>query len=212
MATHIEDLEPDLNDLEYVWDLPGALDPNLSLLLSQLRANVLTEAVPHAELRAILWRAARPPLGVCVSDYLRRRDLLVTFRSLRNIVELDAALAPFYGNVIPAIDELQALGLTAAAKEMWLDAFQQRSPVNRVATVAQMLSWASLLLLGVSHPALGTPSRSARARRVVRREQPPIVDVSSAVVLRATWSLHATPTSQVHLPVTFTLQASGALS
>lgn len=210
--SYIEDMEEDLNDIEYVWSVKGIQDYNLALLLDRLLSAVLTEEVPHAQYRALLRRAVVPPRAACVSNFLRLRDLEVDFRSTRNVIEVDAVLTPYYGNVIPALAELQALGLHAAAQEMWLDAFQQRSPVNRVATVAQMVTWAALLLLGQSQGAMGAPSRKARTEHVTRPVSVPYADSSAAVLLAPSFSLSAVPTPQLELATLFTLAAHGTLT
>lgn len=224
-----EDTTPDPIDVELVWEqgFPREL-PFLRALYHPMFDSVLGEAVPHAQRRALYFRALEPPLGASVLQFSSVRDRKPVFRSLSSFVTLDTTMASFYGNVRPALSELERLGLYASATTMWLDAFQQRSPVNRVATVAQMLVWGAGFLLGERSDAIGVPSRFALERRITPVRPVTLRAFSSAILFSTQASLGARPTERIEFessasivarptdPVTLsssaTLTASGILS
>ena len=136
-------------------DLESALSARISMpytntLLRILRENVITEPNTAAAVKAILYTASLFEMGNIVKPYYEDDTLFISFRSRRKVIDLDAILKPYYGNVTPAIRELQASGVHPAICEWLLDRFMSDNGLYRACAVACMCVIAALADLGVT--------------------------------------------------------------
>lgn len=164
MTTYFEDTDPDLIDTERAFVLEFPDSPKLNKLFRKLRDNILTQYIPHAAYRAILVEASSRELGVVMRDFWGKGILDVEFKSRTNLLDLDTTLRPYYGAVIPALNECYELGLEHPYGEQWLEYFRKDNGVYRVNMVCCMCAAGGLLRAG-NATRLGPPSQLALSSR-----------------------------------------------
>jgi len=118
--------------------LSGVSYPSTNRLLKRLLVDQLTEKVPHAMARMITVLATAAEPGSVFVGLFQPRFLDVEFRSKQNVLDIDTALQPYYGNVRPALAELQAAGVDRAVTAFWLDYFRKDNAIYRVYVVNAM--------------------------------------------------------------------------
>lgn len=157
-----EDAELALVSAQYALEARFPSLPALQRLSKVLVPAVLTEDTATARLYAV-FALARSADGVrSVEDTLGIVPRGV-FRSRRPMRDIDALLIPYYGNVMPALVELETLGATTIMRDRWLRLFLGNDARSRVTAVAGMLAWASALIGQKSDLVVGSPSPRAVA-------------------------------------------------
>lgn len=137
MADFYEDATP--NPLSVENQLMQGVTPRaVNQLLSRLKIAVLTEQVPHAVARAITKMATTAEPGSVFFGLIAPRFLNVQFRSKRNMTDIDTDLQPYYGNVIPGLNELKLAGIDPAVTDFWLEFFRKDNAIYRVYVVNAM--------------------------------------------------------------------------
>lgn len=112
--------------------------PHVNALLKRLRQEVLSDPVKHATARAIIKLGTSSEPGAVYFTLFKRRTLTVRFRSKKNNLDIDAALSPYYGNVLPGLAELRDVAIDEALEAYWLEFFRKDSSTYRVYVVAAM--------------------------------------------------------------------------
>lgn len=139
MATFYEDeTSPDTTPFERRVLRGCPSFPHANALLGRLRAQILTDPVSHAVARAVVVMGTAGEPGAAYFTLFSRRHLATRFRSKRNQLEIDELLAPYYGNVVPALDELRGQAVDTALADYWLRWFRTDSGIYRVRVVAAM--------------------------------------------------------------------------
>lgn len=112
--------------------------PHVNTLLKRLKAETLTDPASYAVARAIVVMGTSAEPGAPFFTLFDPRDLRVRFRSKRNQLELDEALSPYYGNVLPGLREMQGTAIDVSLSDYWLRWFRSDSGVYRPWVVAAM--------------------------------------------------------------------------
>ena len=118
--------------------ISGVSQPHVNVLLKSLRRNVITENNNQAAARAIIVLGTRGEPGSVFFGTFRPRTLAVEFRSKVNTLDIDAAIAPLYGNIKPALEELRVAGMDQAITDFWLEYFRKDNGLYRVYVTAAM--------------------------------------------------------------------------
>jgi hypothetical protein len=130
--------------------LLGALSmPNANALLRVIRGNILSESTGAPAVKAVLYTAALFEFGNLVKPYYEEDTLDITFRSRIRVLDLDLILRPYYGNITPALQELEAKGLHPAISEWILDRFLSDNGLYRAAATACICVIAALIDLNI---------------------------------------------------------------
>lgn len=118
--------------------IDGVSQTHVNTLLKGLRRNVITESNNHAAARAIIVLGTRGEPGSAFFGAFRPRFLNVEFRSKINVLDIDAAIAPLYGNIKPGLAELRTAGMDNAVLDFWLEYFRKDNGIYRVYVTAAM--------------------------------------------------------------------------
>lgn len=182
-----EDTTAAMEEIEQLLQRPMPLSENLGRLKDVLLRSVLTGTNPHAQTRCVLWYASLHPAGRYVRDNLRSRVLdNLEFRSRRKLFDCDLLMQPYYGHVIPALDELVALGMPAATRDYIVAVFRRDNAAERVLCVALMVFWGAQYILGARDPMFGQSTPRARQMKTPTTVPRSSVDHRAGVVLRGT--------------------------
>lgn len=161
-----------------------------------LLRNVLSEQVPHAQARAALFIATDSVPVDFIEDHHTALLEGTTFRSYVGATALDAALQPYYGNVLPAMDEVAAASGAIAAKDYWVGMFNTANARGRVSVVSQVICWMSSLITGADNDLFGSATQAIASNMQYDIAAPQISDKESAALMRAYTDFRATPTAE----------------
>jgi len=134
---YVEDRDDPLSPVEEV--LVGTLSlPKLERLRLPLLKAVLTEQNSGAQARRVIQIAASLEPGALFNGYFNDVYLASPFRTKRRLLEVDTAIQPYYGLVMPAMAQLRNVGVDPAITDMWVFHFRQDNGHYRAQVVASM--------------------------------------------------------------------------
>jgi len=139
-----EDTEPAPTPVEQRL-IDGISSSNTERLRSKLMEVILTERVPHAQARAVVVSGALFEPGALFDGFFDARALAVDFRSKQRLLDIDLALQPLYGYVVPAMTEQQVRGVDPVIINFWLDFFRKDNGLYRANVVAGLCISGALL-------------------------------------------------------------------
>lgn len=146
-VTYVEDTDITASPLELAVSasLPGRSSERLRASLLQ---NVLEDDRSVISARRLIQLAYELEPGALFEGYFTPTYLSSRFRTRKRLVDVDAAIQPYYGYVLGAHTELRLAGVDPSITDMWLHYFRQDDPRYRVASVAGTVVSAALLELG----------------------------------------------------------------